>query len=139
MRRRTLVAALAAMVPTAVASQLSEALGGGRTAIQRRPGVDEALRRTVTLVLRAEARSNGLPDFLTDPQPLTDEQLENLTTGARLPEDFPLIPAPEGVNRRLPHTRGGSVWAAAGTWMVEVDPVRLVVLSVAHDVLPPDL
>ena len=139
MRRRTLLAALAALAPAAATAQLSEALGGGRTAIQRRPGVDEALRRTVRLVLRAEARANGLPGFLTDPQPLDEALLDLLTPGARLPEDFPLIPAPDSVNRRLPHVRRNSVWAAAGAWLVEVDPVRLVVLSVAHDVLPPEL
>jgi hypothetical protein len=43
------------------------------------------------------------------------------------------------VDRRLPHARGSSIWVVAGTWMLEVDPARNRILSIAHDVLPPQL
>jgi hypothetical protein len=104
-----------------------------------RPGVDESLQRTVSLVLRAEARSNGLPAFMTDPQPLTEAQMAALTVGGPLPDDIAVERAPPGVDRRLPHARGSSVWVVAGTWMLEVDPARNRILSIAHDVLPPQL
>ncbi len=62
-----------------------------------------------------------------------------LTPRGRLPADFPAQPVPERIDRRLPHARGATVWIAAGTALVEIDPVRLVVFSVAPDVLPPQL
>jgi hypothetical protein len=138
MRRRALLLA-AALAPLAAAAQLD--LDAGRPGVSPggRPGVDEALRRTVTLVLRAEARRGELPAFITDPQPLDPEQEIALVPGGRLDPDFPAQAVPARLNRRLPHARGGSVWAAAGRWLIEVDPVRLRVLSVAPDVLPPPL
>ncbi len=128
--------ATAVLAPMAVRAQV---FGVGRPGIAARPGVDEALRRTVTLVLRAEARSNGLPSFMSDPSPLTDAQAEAIVRGGPVPPGIEVHPAPDGVDRRLPHARGGSIWVAAGTWMLEVDPVRNRVLSIAPDVLPPDL
>jgi len=139
MRRRRIVALMLALVPAAALAQLGPVTGRSGMDIGRRPGVDEALRRTLTLVLRAEARSNGLPSDLSDPQPLSAEQIALLAVGARLPDNFPVTAAPPGVDRRLPHARGGSVWASAGTWMIEVDPVRMRILTVAPDVLPPEL
>ncbi len=139
MRRRALLGMALTLIPAAAAAQLGPGVGRPAIGPGRREGVDEALRRTVTLVLRAEARSNGLPPELTDPQPLSEEMLAVLSVGGRLPDDFPVTPAPPGVDRRLPHARGGSVWASAGTWMIEVDPIRMRILSVAPDVLPPDL
>jgi hypothetical protein len=137
MTRRGLFLALALSPAAATAAPLDTR--SSRPGIGRRAGVDEALRRTVTLVLRAEARSNGLPEFMTDPTPLPEETLALIVRGERLPPDLELEPAPDSVNRRLPHARTSSVWAAAGTWLIEVDPVRRTVLAIAHDVLPPDL
>lgn len=140
MRRRAFLALLLAATPVMAAAQLTSP-GGGRPGISAggRPGVDEALRRTVTLVLRAEARMGALPPFLTDPEPLTEEQEAILVVGARLPDDFPVNQVPASIDRRLPHARGGSVWAAAGASLIEVDPVRMRIMSVAYDVLPPEL
>lgn len=134
-------AALAGVAALAAAPALAQ-LGGlsGRTGVRgARRGVDEALRRTVTLVLRAEARRGALPPEMTDPQPLSPENEDMLRVGARLPEDFPATPVPDSINRRLPHARGSSVWITAGLSLVELDPTRLRVLSVAYDVLPPQL
>lgn len=139
MRRRRLIALALALPPAAALAQLGPVTGRSGMDVGRRPGVDEALRRTLALVLRAEARSNGLPPELSDPQPLSEAQIAVLVVGGRLPDDFPATAAPAGVDRRLPHARGGSVWASAGTWMIEVDPVRMRILTVAPDVLPPDL
>jgi|OM-RGC.v1.025547146 hypothetical protein len=139
-RREALVAMAAASALARPASgQIRGELGRPGVSPGGRPGVDEALIRTVTLVLRAEARRGGLPAQMMDPQPLTEEQKAELRVGARLPDDFPATLAPARVNRRLPHARGSSVWAVAGRWMVELDPVRLRILSVAPDVLPPAL
>jgi hypothetical protein len=138
MRRRALLAALLA-APLPAAAQLGSQLGRPGVSPGGRPGVDAALVRTVTLVLRAEGRRGTLPESMTDPTPLDAEWLSQLAVGERLSPDFPAELAPARVNRRLPHARGGSVWAIAGTWMIEVDPVRLRVLSIAPDVLPPDL
>jgi hypothetical protein len=133
-------ATFGAILGAAPAAAQLDALLSGRTAVGgNRAGVDEALRRTVTLVLRAEARRAPLPPAFTNPQPLTPQQAALLVKGATLPRDFPAIPATEAMNRRLPHARGGSVWVVAGSAMLEIDPTRLRVLSVAHDVLPPDL
>jgi hypothetical protein len=135
-------APLTAAVPAALLAPAAAAardFGLGRPGIARRPGADEALRRTVSVVLRAEARSNGLPDFMTDPTPLTEEEAASLTLGGPVPDTLAVQPAPEGVDRRLPHARGGSIWVAAGTWMLEVDPTRNRILAIAHDVLPPEL
>ncbi|MFN3613082.1 MAG: hypothetical protein ACK4WC_00780 [Rubrimonas sp.] len=136
--RRAFTAGALALVPAAAAAQLGQSLpqGGGRAP---RPAVDEALRRTVTLVLRSAARSGSLPDFATNPEPLSEELLAELRVGARLSPEFPANAMPDAINNRLPHVRGGSIWAAAGTWLIEVDPVRLVVLTVAPDMLPPDV
>jgi len=134
-------AALAGVAALAAAPALAQ-LGGlsGRTGVRgNRRGVDEALRRTVSLVLRAEARRGALPPEMSDPQPLSPEQEALLMVGAVLPDDFPATPVPEAINRRLPHARGGSVWIAAGFTLIELDPTRLRVLSVAPDVLPPQL
>lgn len=138
-RRRTLALLLAALSAAPAAAQLRGQLGRPGVSPGGRPGVDEALLRTVKLVLRAEARRGGLPAFMTDPEPLSDEELAQLEVGARLPDGFPAELAPARVNRRLPHARGGSVWAVAGRWMIEVDPVRLRILSIAPNVLPPEL
>ncbi|TVQ55163.1 MAG: hypothetical protein EA355_10585, partial [Rhodobacteraceae bacterium] len=137
MIRRAFLAFLAA-APAAAAAQLLPR-DPGRPAISRggRPGVDEALRRTVTLVLRAEARQTVLPLFMLEPEPLAEDQMARLVVGAPVPEDVALEPAPESVNRRLPHSSSRTIWAVAGTAMVEVDPIRNRVLSIAHDVLPP--
>lgn len=145
MSRRALIGGLAALAALPLgapaAAQLGAALGRtGAGESGRRAGVDEALRRTVSLVLRAEARgANPLPDFITDPQQLSEELMALLTPRGRLPADFPAQPVPERIDRRLPHARGATVWIAAGTALVEIDPVRLVVFSVAPDVLPPQL
>ena len=143
--RRRLLFALAAL-PLMLAIGPVRAQGTaadllGRPGLRRgaRPGVDEALRRTVTLVLRAEARTNPLPGFMTDPTPLPDELLDTLVPGGRLPDDLPIDLVPDSVDRRLPHSHRGSVWIAAGTWMMEVDPIRRRIVLIAHDVLPPDI
>lgn len=127
------------LAPVAAVAQLDHSISRPGIGPGRREGVDEALRRTVSLVLRAEARSGGLTPELSDPQPLPEDMLDALVVGERLPDDFPVTAAPDNVNRRLPHVRRGSVWASAGTWMIEVDPVRMRILSVAPDVLPPEL
>jgi hypothetical protein len=135
MRRRALLAfALSAALsatPLAALAQIGDRLG--------RPGVDAALVRTVRLVLRAEARGGNLPDFMTDPEPLSPEMMLQIAVGARLDPEFPAELAPARVNRRLPHARSSSVWIVAGTWMAELDPVRMRILSIAPDVLPPEI
>jgi hypothetical protein len=138
MRRRAFLTGLL-IAPLPAAAQLGGQLGRPGGSPGGRPGVDAALIRTVTLVLRAEARRDGLPEFMTDPSPLDESLTAQLVVGERIAEDFPAQLAPARVNRRLPHARGGSVWAVAGTWMIEVDPVRLRILSIAPDVLPPDI
>lgn len=138
MRRRALLALLLC-APLAARAQLDFGKLSEGTAPGDRPGVDEALRRTVILVLRAEARAGTLPDFMTDPEPLPEELAAVVRVDERLPEDFPARLAPERVDRRLPHKRGSTVWAVAGTWMFEIDAVRRRILSVAPDVLPPDI
>ena len=139
MTRRALLALLAAASPLAARAQIGSELGRPGLSPGGRPGVDEALVRTVKLVLRAEARRPGLPDWMTDPEPLSEDELDQLRVGARLSSEFPARLAPARVNRRLPHARGGSVWAVAGAWLIELDPVRLRILSIAPDVLPPVL
>lgn len=141
--RRRLVrslAVLALLAPGARAAATGLA-DLGRPGVRRgeRPGVDEALRRTVTLVLRAEARTNPLPAFMIDPTPLPEAMLDALVPDGPLPDDLPVEPVPAGIDRRLPHSRRGSVWVAAGTWMMEVDPIRRRIVLIAHDVLPPDI
>jgi hypothetical protein len=138
MRRRFLVATMSVLLAGAARTQVADI---GRPGVRRgqRPGVDEALRRTVSLVLRAEARSNGLPDFMMDPAPLPDEIAALLVPGAAIPEALVFQPVPDSVDRRLPHANRGSVWVAAGTWMVEIDPIRSRIVLIAHDVLPPAL
>ncbi len=144
---RYLVILALALTPVALAPQAADAQlrldapSDSRPAISpgRREGYDEALRRTVTLVLRAEARSQGLPAELTDPPPVPDDVIASLATGERLPEGVEAFAVPDRVNRRLPHARGGSVWASVGTSLIEIDPVRLIVLSIAHGVLPPQM
>lgn len=141
MRRRALLAALA-LIPAAALAQLRlDTPAESRPAVSpgRRAGVDEALRRTVTLVLRAEARSAGLPPELADPKPVAEEIIASLVVGQRLPEGVEAFGVPDRINRRLPHARGGSVWASVGATLIEIDPVRLNVLSIAHDVLPPQM
>lgn len=139
MRRRLLVASLGLVLAGAGWAQV--VVDTGRPGVRRgaRPGVDEALRRTVTLVLRAEARSNGLPDFMMDPPPLPDEMAEALAPGGPIPAGLVYQPVPESVDRRLPHARRGSTWVTAGPWMIEIDPIRGLVILIAHDVLPPEL
>lgn len=139
--RRTLVgtALLATVWPPVTDAAAQD--GIGRPGVRRgaRPGVDEALQRTVRLVLRAEARSGALPPFMTDPVPLPEEDAQRLVPGGPLPEDIEVQPVPAAVDRRLPHARRGSVWVVAGTWMMEIDPIRRLVMSIAYDVLPPDV
>ena len=141
-RRSLLGAALVA--PATVWPPATDAAaqdGIGRPGVRRgvRPGVDEALQRTVRLVLRAEARSGTLPLFMTDPIPLSEEDAQRLTPGGPLPDDIEVQTVPAAVDRRLPHARRGSVWVAAGTWMMEIDPIRRRIMSIAYDVLPPDV
>jgi hypothetical protein len=138
MKRRALIAALIA-APFTAAAQLGQSLGGQHLVPRgARPVADEALRRTVSLVLRAAARRGALPPALTDPQPLTEEEYATLRPGSRISPDFPAEAVPEAINDRLPHARSATIWASAGTWMIEVDPTRFVVLTVAPDVLPPE-
>jgi hypothetical protein len=139
-RRRLLLAASAFLVAGPLPAQ-DDPSDFGRPGVRRgsRPGVDEALRRTVTLVLRAEARSNPLPDFMSDPEPLPEAMGAQIAPGAPIPADMVFQRVPDRIDRRLPHSRRGSVWIAAGTWMMEVDPVRRRVILIAHDVLPPDI
>jgi hypothetical protein len=138
---RRFAAAGALAMTLAPLAAIGRDFGLGRPGIAPggRRGVDESLRRTVSLVLRAEARSNGLPAFMTDPTPLSEAQMESLSVGGPLPEDIAIDRAPPGVDRRLPHARGSSIWVVAGTWMLEIDPARNRILSIAHDVLPPEL
>lgn len=138
-RRRAAAGALALTLAPLAAT--ARDFGPGRPGIAQggRPGVDESLQRTVALVLRAEARANGLPAFMTDPTPLSEAQLAALAVGGPLPEDIAVERAPPGVDRRLPHARGSSIWVVAGTWMLELDPARNRILSIAYDVLPPQL
>jgi hypothetical protein len=139
LRRTFLMGAAAAL--TLPAAAWPQAAGLGRPGVRRgeRPGVDESLRRTVRLVLRAEARTQPLPDFMIDPEPLPDDVAALLLPDGALPPDIPIAPVPDRVDRRLPHSRRGSIWVAAGTWMMEVDPVRRLIILIAHDVLPPDI
>lgn len=141
MRRRAMVAGALACLPAAALAQFAAPSERSRPAVPRgaRDSAVEALRRTVSLVLRAVSRREPLPDAFSNPLPLDDELTALLIVGATLPPDFPATVAPDAVNVRLPHARGNSVWAAAGTWMIEVDPVRMRVVSVAPDVLPPEL
>lgn len=136
-RRRVLALSLL-LLAGPVLAQVADA---GRPGVRRgeRPGVDEALRRTVTLVLRAEARSGSLPDFMMDPAPLPDAMAEVLAPGGAIPAGLVYQPVPESVDRRLPHARRGSTWVAAGPWMIEIDPIRRQIVLIAHDVLPPSL
>ncbi len=127
------------LTPVGASAILDGARPDPSVSSQTRPGVDRALQRTVTLVLRAEARSNGLPATMTDPAVLDAEQMAKLVVGARLPDEIEAVTVPPSLNRRLPHVRGESVWAVVGTALIEVDPVRLTILSVALDVLPPQL
>jgi hypothetical protein len=138
---RRFAAAGALAMAFAPLAALGRDFGLGRPGIAPggRPGVDESLQRTVALVLRAEARANGLPGFMTDPTPLSEAQMAALSIGGPLPEDIAVERAPPGVDRRLPHARGSSIWVVAGTWMLEIDPARNRILSIAHDVLPPQL
>ena len=135
-RRRLLLALpLLGLAPALRAQDL------GRPGVRRgaRPGVDEAVRRTVSLVLRAEARTGGLPDFMTDPAPLPEAMADALLPDAPIPPDLVYQPVPESIDRRLPHARRGSVWVAAGTWMLEVDPIRRRIILIAGEVLPPEI
>ena len=138
MRRRLLLSLPVLLLAGAARPQVADL---GRPGVRRgsRPGVDEALRRTVSLVLRAEARVGGLPDFMMDPAPLPDAQADALVPGGPLPEGLVYEPVPDSVDRRLPHSRRGSVWVAAGPWMMEIDPIRRRVVLIAHDVLPPQI
>jgi hypothetical protein len=139
MNRRALVFAIA-LVPAAALAQLGQSMDRPILAPSgAKPLADEAIRRTVTLILRAAARRGALSPELTDPQPLTDEFYDQLRVGARLSPEFPAIAVPVAINDRMPHARSGSIWASAGSWLIEVDPVRLTVLTIAPEVLPPDL
>ena len=110
----------------------------GRTGIQME--ASEALASTVRLVLRTVYRRDpgSLPDYMLAPRPMAPEIAEALAVRARLPEPLRDRPAPLELNRRLPHSRGGSVWAVGGRDMIEVDPVRLTVLAIVRDALPVD-
>jgi hypothetical protein len=76
---------------------------------------------------------------MMDPEPFPEAMVEMVTAGSQIPEGVTLTPVPDRVDRRLPHSRRGTVWAASGTWMLEVDAVRSRIILVAHDVLPPDI
>lgn len=138
MHRRLMIAAPLLMLTGLARAQVADI---GRPGVRRgeRPGVDEALRRTVTLVLRAEARTGGLPEFMMDPAPLPDDIADALVPGGPIPDGLVYQPVPDSVDRRLPHARRGSTWVAAGTWMIEIDPIRRRIVLIAHDVLPPVL
>lgn len=142
MRRRRLLgggAAFVALAPVNASAQLRIENARPGLSPGGRPGVDEALRRTVSLVLRAEARRGGLPESMMDPTPLSDAEFAAFVVGQKLPDGQPVDAVPARINRRLPHAKSNSVWAVAGESLIEVDPVRLRVLSIAHDVLPPKL
>jgi hypothetical protein len=129
-----------ATAPPPAAAQLGATMDATpHTPRGARPVADEAVRRTVTLVLRAVARRGALPPELTDPQPLSDEDYALLRPGQRISPDFPAAAVPTAINDRLPHVRGSSIWASAGTWLIEIDPTRMTILTVAPDVLPPDI
>lgn len=140
-RRHLLSLLLPGAAALAAGSTGAQVADVGRPGVRRgaRPGVDEALRRTVTLVLRAEARAGNLPAFMTDPEPLPDALADQLEPGGPLPEALTYQPVPDSIDRRLPHARRGSIWVAAGPWMIEIDPIRRRVVLIAHDVLPPEL
>lgn len=128
------------------------ALSPGRAQAQRiggeglsRPGLQaeasEALVSTVRLVLRSTyaRHRDTLPDYMLEPQPMAPEIAEALAVRQPLPEPLRDQPVPVSLNRRLPHTRGSTVWAVGGRDLIEVDPVRLTVLSIVRDAIPEPL
>jgi hypothetical protein len=76
---------------------------------------------------------------MADPAPLDEAVAERIVPGGPIPGGLDYRPVPDSIDRRLPHARRGSVWVAAGTWMIEIDPVRRLVVLIAHDVLPPEM
>ncbi len=125
------------------------ALGAGPAGAQRigaddlgRPGLEaeasEALVSTVRLVLRSTyaRRFDTLPDFMREPRPMAPEVAEALAVRKPIPDPLRDQPVPAALNRRLPHSRGSSVWAVGGRDLIEVDPVRLTVLNIVRDAIP---
>ncbi len=140
--RRHVVAWVAAAPLLAVAQPLparAQRIGGEGLA---RPGLQaeasEALISTVRLVLRSTyaRHRETLPDFMLQPQPMAPEVAEALAVKRPLPDPLRDQPVPVSLNRRLPHTRGASVWAVGGRDLIEVDPVRLTVLNIVRDAIP---
>lgn len=107
-----------------------------------RPGIkaeaSEALISTVRLVLRSTyaRRPEILPDFMLEPRPMAPEVEEALAVRRPIPDPLRDQPVPASLNRRLPHSRGSSVWAVGGRDLIEVDPVRLTVLNIVRDAIP---
>ncbi len=107
-----------------------------------RPGIQaeasDALISTVKLVLRSTyaRHRETLPDFMLKPQPMAPEIAEALAVRKPLPDPLRDKPVPASLNRRLPHSRGSSVWAVGGRDLIEVDPVRLTVLNIVRDAIP---
>jgi len=107
-----------------------------------RPGLQaeasDALISTVRVVLRSTyaRHRDTLPDYMLQPQPLAPEIAEALAVRQPLPDPLRDQPVPVSLNRRLPHTRGASVWAVGGRDLIEVDPVRLTVLNIVRDAIP---
>lgn len=141
--RRRLVAWLAAaplagaaLRPAPVRAQRIGGEGMARPGLQAE--ASEALISTVVLVLRSTyaRHRDTLPDFMLHPQPLPPEIAEALAVRAPLPEPLRDQPVPVSLNRRLPHTRGSSVWAVGGRDLIEVDPARLTVLNIVRDAIP---
>lgn len=132
MRRRVVIGLL--LAPLAARAQLLQDLVQPED--DRRAGAGAALRRTVALVLRAEARSGTLPEGLMAPEPAP---LERLRVGEKLPGDVVARVLPPRINRRLPHKRDATVWAAIGDALAEIDPVRLTLQSLVPGALPPRL
>lgn len=140
--RRRVVAWIAAAPLLAAAPCLparAQRIGGDGL---NRPGLQaeasEALVSTVRLVLRSTyaRHRDTLPDFMLAPQPMAPEVAEALAVRRPLPDPLRDRPVPVSLNRRLPHTRGSSVWAVGGRDLIEVDPVRLTVLNIVRDAIP---
>ena len=139
--RRRVAAGLAALGSVAIwpAGPSAQRIGGEGLS---RPGLQaeasEALTSTVMLVMRSTyaRHRETLPDFMLAPQPMSPDVADGLAVRQPLPDPLRDKPVPVSLNRRLPHTRGSSVWAVGGRDLIEVDPVRLTVLNIVRDAIP---
>lgn len=129
-------APLAALWPSSGGAQRIGGEGMTRPGLQAE--ASEALISTVKVVLRStfSRRPETLPDYMLKPAPMAPEVAEALAVRRPLPDPLRDRPVPVSLNRRLPHTRDGSVWAAGGRDLIEVDPVRLTVLAIVRDAIP---